>query len=92
MLTLFVLTCVDTFLGNKSSYEAITSCQKKDVPKLFQFFLKKLGRKLSKGGTEFVQTCDSFCMPGSYARIIPGLFSLFFRVELLGYVVDVGIW
>ena len=50
------MTGVDTFPGNKSCYKAVTSCEKKDVPTLFQLFLEQ---KLSKCRTEFVQACDS---------------------------------
>ena len=45
--------------GNENCYKAVTSCQKKDVP----VSQEKLDQKLSKGGTEFVQTWDSCCMP-----------------------------
>ena len=52
---LFVKNGIDTFLGNRSFYKAVMSCQIKNVLILFQFFPKKLDQKLSKGGTEFMQ-------------------------------------
>ena len=77
---LFVITRIDTFIGNRSCYKTDTSCHIKDVPTMFQLFLdRKLDRKLSKGGNEFVQDCDSGRMQEFCARIIRLLFSLYFQ-------------
>ena len=48
-----------------------TSCQKNNVSTcgFNSTFPKKLERKLSKGGTEFVQACDSCLCPD----FVPGL-------------------
>ena len=45
---LFVKTGIDTFLGNRSCYKAVMSCQIKNVLILFQFFPKKVGPKAVK--------------------------------------------
>ena len=45
-------------------------------------------QKLSKGGTEIVQACDSCCMPGFCASIV---LAFILGVELFDYVVDVGV-
>ena len=45
-------------------------------------------QKLSKGGTETVQTCDSCCVSGFYASIT---LVFILGVELFDYVVDGGI-
>ena len=37
---LFVMNGIDTFPRNEICYEAVTSCQKQDVPIQFQFLLK----------------------------------------------------
>lgn len=73
-----MITGINTFRGNKSCYEAVTSCQIKDVLTFFQLFPKKL----SKGGTKFVQAFESSCMWRFCARIV--------RFELFDYAVDRG--